>query len=147
MQHRPKENQMKTHQDIAGTTKVSVRAHVRAAGALALVTLALAMLVPAAHAGVPRSQPLQSEDYVAFVTDFPKPVASDATEERFTPFVTDFPNRAAADAPLNPTATASTSGIDWGDVAIGSGVVGAALAALLAASSLVLVRRAAGDSH
>jgi hypothetical protein len=66
----------------------------------------------------------------------PNPVASTAAEGPFVPFVTDFPKPAAT-----PPPKASTSGIDWGEVGIGGGV-GAALAALLAGSGLVLTRRA-----
>lgn len=65
---------------------------------------------------------------------FAKPAAG--TAEPFVPFVTDFPKPAATPAPK-----ASTSGIDWVDVGIGSGI-GAALAALVAGSGLMLTRRA-----
>jgi hypothetical protein len=88
---------------------------------------------------------------IGHAVGFPKPVASTATAEPFVPFVTDFPKPAAAPVPAadptvapttpSPAPKASTSGIDWGDVGIGSGV-GAALAALLAGSGLALTRRA-----
>jgi hypothetical protein len=93
------------------------------------------------------NEPVPSEEYVPFVTDFPEPAAGTATPEPFVPFVTDFPKPAGAPVPPaapttpSPTPKASASGIDWGDAGIGSGV-GAALAALLAGSALVLTRRA-----
>lgn len=83
---------------------------------LTAVMLAAAMLVPGAQAGLPTERPVQTEEYVPFVTDFPKPAAA-------------------------PVPAASSSGIDWGDVGIGSGIA-AVLAALLAGSGLVLTRRA-----
>lgn len=71
-----------------------------------------------------------AEGYVPFVTDFPR------AEEPYVPFVTDFPRPATpSDAP-GPAA----DGIDWAAVGLEGGV-GAALAALLASSALVLARR------
>ena len=73
------------------------------------------------------SRPATQAEYIPFVTDFPKPAAPDP--------------RVAPTRP-SPAAKASTSGIDWVDGGIGSGV-GAALAALLAVSGIVLTGRAA----
>lgn len=66
-----------------------------------------------------------------------------ASADRPSVLLTDFPKPAAAPVsaadPIVPPATLSRT--DWGDVAIGGGI-GAALAALLAYSGLVLTRRA-----
>ena len=72
------------------------------------------------------------EEYVPFVTDFPKPVVT--VHDEYIPFVTDFPKPAA------PAAKADASGIDWGDLGVAGGI-GAALAAL-AGSGIALTRRA-----
>ncbi|MGH3031296.1 MAG: hypothetical protein ACRDNE_11155 [Gaiellaceae bacterium] len=97
---------------------------------LSATALAVAVFgsTPVGHAAGSAVSPLAThEEYVPFVTDFPKPAtAADPTVAPTTP---------------SPAPKASTSGIDWGDVAIGSGV-GAALAALLAGSGIVLTRRA-----
>jgi hypothetical protein len=68
------------------------------------------------------------------------PVAHAAHEE-YVPFVTDFPKPAKPLPPIErPTPEASASGVDWDEVGFVSG--GAALAALLAGSGLALARRA-----
>lgn len=88
----------------------------RLAIALAATALAAVALVPGAQAGPPTGKQVQSEEYVPFVTDFPKPKSA-------------------------PVPAAGTGGSDWGEIGIASGI-GAALAALLAGSGLVLTRRA-----
>jgi hypothetical protein len=77
--------------------------------ALAAAVVAVMMLVPGAPAALERADAVGTEEYVPFVTDFPRPVSGSASPEPFVPFVTDFPKPAAAPVP----AGASTSGIDW----------------------------------
>jgi len=88
----------------------------RLAIVLSTAALAAVTLVPGAQADPPAEKQVQTEEFVPFVTDFPKPKAA-------------------------PVPAAGTSGIDWDDIGIGSGIA-AALAALLAGSGLVLTRRA-----
>jgi hypothetical protein len=69
------------------------------------------------------------------------PVAHAAHEE-YVPFVTDFPKPANPLPPVErPAPEAGASGVDWDEVGIVSGA-GAALAALLAGSGFALARRA-----
>ena len=101
---------------------------------LPIVVSATALMVallgstPVGHAAL--DAPVPSREYVPFVTDFPKPAAPTVPA----------PDPTAAPATPSPAPQARTSGIDWGDVGLGS-AVGAALAALLAGSALVLTRR------
>lgn len=101
------------------------RALAGTAAALALV------LAPAATAA--------EDEYVPFVTDFPKP----ASAQQFVPFVTDFgmeprqPGRTVVIGPLRPVpptlpAPDAAPGRSWSDVGLGAslGLAGAALAAL-----------------
>jgi hypothetical protein len=104
-------------------------------GQLAIALSAAVMLAPSAPAGLLTEEPVQSEEYVPFVTDFPKPVAK-PTPEPFVPFVTDFPKPAAS-----PAANRSSSGIGRGDIGVAGGIA-ALLAALLAGSRMALTRRA-----
>jgi hypothetical protein len=55
-------------------------------------TALVGTLVAAAIGLAPNAAGAAHEEYVAFVTDFPKPVTSTATPEPFVPFVTDFPD-------------------------------------------------------
>jgi hypothetical protein len=98
---------------------------------LSATLVAAVMLVAGAPAAVGEDV-ARSEEYVPFVTDFPRPATSKPAAEPFVPFVTDFPK------PTNRSVTPreSTGGIDWAVVGIGGGV-GAALAALLFGSWLV----------
>jgi hypothetical protein len=83
-----------------------------------------------------------SQPYVPFVTDFGKPAAGPAVSPPYVPFVTDFPKPeavpAAAPHLLPPVPEASSNGA-WDELGLAAGV-GAALVALLAASSLALTR-------
>lgn len=114
----------------------------RLSTALALAAAAAVMLVPGGQAA-PREQSVSTEEYVPFVTDFPKP----AEQEPYVPFVTDFPGPATSSGPAGmPVApdtrspAPSASELDWGSVGFAGGA-GAALAALLTAAWVVLRRR------
>jgi hypothetical protein len=127
-----------THHRIDRRLKGSIRLHRRVGASLAVAAVAAAMLVPGAQAAVPREHAVSSEEYVPFVTDFARPAAQAPTKTAYVPFVTDFPDVSMT---ASPAAEAGGSGIGWDEAAIGVGV-GGALAALLAGSGVVLMRRA-----
>lgn len=86
-----------------------------------LATLAVAAVVPGGAAA--------ADEYVPFVTDFPK------ASERYVPFVSDFPSPVTPAPEPEP----ARSWIDWGNVPVEG--VGAVFAAVLAGSALALARR------
>jgi hypothetical protein len=92
------------------------------------------MLFAAATGFVPDRADARADEYVPFVTDFPR------ASEPYVPFVSDFPRPA-------PTPSAAprpdASGIDWAGLTVEGGV-GASIAALLAGAALVLARRRNG---
>lgn len=98
---------------------------------LSATVVAAVMLVAGAPAAV-GEEVARSEEYVPFVTDFPRPAATKPPAEPFVPFVTDFPK--PTNRPVTPRESAG--GTDWALLGIGGGV-GAALAALLVGSWLV----------
>jgi hypothetical protein len=93
---------------------------------LAATLLALATgFVPHAAGASPQ------QEYVPFVTDFPK------AQEKYVPFVSDFPRPAT---PPSAAPRPEPSGTDWADAAAQGGLA-ASIAALLAGAAVVLVRR------
>lgn len=93
-----------------------------------LVSLLAAAIVAAAGAASP-IQAKPAEEYVPFVTDFPK------ASEKYVPFVSDFP-RPATPA---PAPEAEASGIDWSGTTEAG--IAATIAAVMAGAGLVFARR------
>ena len=102
------------------------RPRVRRRAALATAALAAALLVPGANAAGGRDAP--AEEYVPFVTDFPR---AEQAQQPYVPFVTDFPR------PATPAAAATGDDSIVGPVdrqLVALGGLAAALGALLAAA-------------
>jgi hypothetical protein len=93
------------------------------------VVLAAALFAAAAGTAAQGSAAAPAEEYVPFVTDFPKPA------EKYVPFVSDFPKPATP----APAVAAEPSGIDWSGIG-DEGSLAASLA-LLAGAGLFLARR------
>ena len=111
--------------------------------AVAAVAVAASAHVPPAHAALPASGGGQPQEYIPFVTDFPKPGTQTAAAERFIPGVTDVPTTSVAPAaPAERPAAAAeptATGTAGDDVAVGIAIATAFGA--LAASGLALRRR------
>ena len=103
-------------------------------------TAALLGSSPVGHAVVSEVPPFVEKAGYADLAGSAAALDEPAPSEEYVPFVTDFPKPAGAPVRAADPAAASAGGIDWVDVGIGSGI-GAALAALLAGSGLVLTRR------
>ena len=88
-------------------------------------------LFAAATGFAPGPADARADEYVPFVTDFPR------ASEPYVPFVSDFPRPAPTPAAApRPVA----SGLDWAGLTVEGGVA-VSIAALLAGAGLVLARR------
>lgn len=114
------------------------------------LTHRLLLLAAAATLFLATAAVATGKEYVPFTTDFPK---GPAPVEPYRPFATDFgiawrpPGGTVTISakPPAPTAVPATVGRDWADVALGSGLGIAFVAALVAAA--VAVRRLARRGH
>ena len=95
------------------------------------LVLAAALLAGVVGLAANGANAAPAEEYVPFVTDFPKPA------ERYVPFVSDFPEPAAP----APAADVQPGGVDWSGITLEGGLAAAIAAAFLAGAALMLSRR------